>query len=67
MALDEAEMGILDPSGASDWTALHGAATREERLVSIYSIEYGLYGKEKNVCVMKAERDNDSRLNIYFL
>ena len=34
-------------------------------MVSIYSIEYRLYGSRKQAKDM-LERDNDSRLNIYF-
>ena len=67
MALDEAEMGILDPSGASDWTALHGAAIAERSVWFQFTLSNTDYMGAGKLLVDMLERDNDSRLNIYFL
>tara|TARA_B100001142_G_scaffold177025_1_gene176791 strand:- start:81 stop:1499 length:1419 start_codon:yes stop_codon:yes gene_type:complete len=67
LALDEAVMGISDPSGSGDWTALHGAAIAERSVWFQFILSNTDYMGAGKLLVDMLERDNDSRLNIYFL
>ena len=67
LALQESEMGILDESGSGDWTALHGASIAERSVWFQFILSNADYMGAGKLLVDMLERDNDSRLNIYFL
>ena len=67
LALNEAEMGILDQSGLGDWKALHSAAIAERSVWFQFILSNTDYMGAGKLLVDMLERDNDSRLNIYFL
>ena len=67
LALEESEMGILDFSGNGDWTALHGAAIAERSVWFQFTLSNTDYMGAGELLVDMLERDNDSRLTIYFL
>ena len=67
LALEEAQLGILDPSGLGDWTSLHGSAIAERSIWFQFILSNSDYMGAGKLLVDMLERDNDSRLNIYFL
>ena len=67
LALEESEMGILDQSGSGDWTALHGASIAERSVWFQFILSNSDYMGAGKLLVDMLDRDNDSRLNIYFL
>ncbi|MDB9854637.1 SusD/RagB family nutrient-binding outer membrane lipoprotein, partial [Candidatus Marinimicrobia bacterium] len=67
LALEEAQLGILDPSGLGDWTFLHGSAIAERSIWFQFILSNSDYMGAGKLLVDMLERDNDSRLNIYFL
>ena len=67
LALEEAQMGILDQSGSGDWTALHGSAIAERSVWFQFFLSNPDYMGAGKMLVDMLERDSDSRLNIYFL
>ena len=67
LALEEAEMGIMDQSGDSDWRAMHGAAIAERSVWFQFILSNMDYMGAGKLLVDMLNRDNDSRLNIYFL
>ena len=67
LALEEAQMGILDQSGSGDWTPLHGAAIAERSVWFQFFLSNPDYMGAGHMLVDMLKNDNDSRLNIYFL
>ena len=67
IALQESEIGILDESGDGDWTALHGSSIAERSVWFQFILSNTDYMGAGKLLVDMLERDNDSRLNIYFL
>ena len=67
LALQEAELGIIDMSGQGDWKALHSAAIAERSVWFQFILSNTDYMGAGKLLVDMLERDNDSRSSIYFL
>lgn len=67
LALEEAEMGITDISGQGDWKALHSAAIAERSVWFQFTLSNTDYMGAGKLLTDMLDRDNDSRLGIYFL
>ena len=67
LALQEAELGIVDMSGQGDWKALHSAAIAERSVWFQFILSNTDYMGAGKLLVDMLERDNDSRSSIYFL
>ena len=67
LALNEAEMGIIDQTGLGDWAPLHSAAIAERSVWFQFILSNTDYMGAGKLLVDMLKRDNDSRLEIYFL
>ena len=67
LALQEAEQGITDQTGLGDWKALHGASISERSVWFQFFLSNPDYMGAGKLLVDMLNRDNDSRLGIYFL
>ena len=67
LAIEEAELGITDQSGLGDWSPLHSAAIAERSVWFQFILSNADYMGAGKLMVDMLKRDNDSRLNIYFL
>ena len=67
LALNEALLGINNQSGQGDWTALHGASIAERSVWFQFTLSNTDYMGAGELLVDMLNKDNDGRLNIYFL